>query len=321
MVNLFTPLKIKNIELKNRVVLPPLVRFSMVGKDGKVTKELLEWYEDVAKGGTGLIIVEASCVAEDGKLRDNQIGIWDDSFIDGLKEIAKIGDKYNVPMIIQIHHAGFKEDISTVSEELLDEILEKFVNAFTRAKLAGFNGIEIHGAHTYLISQLNSKIWNKRDDKYGGSFEKRMFFTKELVNRTKKLFSNDFILGYRMGGNEPDLCDGIEIAKFLEKIGIDLIHVSTGVPDPEKKQLEKVERPIDFPFDWVVYMGVQIKKYVKIPVIGVKNIKTEEQASFLIENQMLDLVAVGRAMIARPNWVKHAEKDYKKRTGKESYGN
>ena len=315
-MNLFTPLNIKNKKLKNRVVLPPLVRFSMVEKDGLVTESLLEWYKDVAEGGAGLIIVEASCVAEDGKLRDNQIGIWEDSFIEGLSKIAAIGKKYEVPMLIQIHHAGFKEKVAEVPEELLDQILNQFVEAFKRAKKAGFDGVEIHGAHTYLISQLNSRIWNLRTDKYGGSLEKRMFFTEELIERTKGLFNDDFILGYRMGGNEPELEDGIEIAKYLEKLGVDLIHVSSGVPNPEKKQEVKIDLPKDFPFDWVVYLGVEIKKHVNIPVIGVRNIKTEEQASFLIENEMLDLVAIGRGMIARPNWVEFAKKEYFKRTGK-----
>lgn len=316
MINLFTPLKIKGLTLKNRVVLPPLVRFSMVEKDGFVTEGLLEWYKDVAEGEVGMIIVEASCISEDGKLRENQIGIWDDKFIDGLKKIADIGKKNSVPTIIQIHHAGYKEGIATVQEEVLDELLEKFVKAFKRAKVAGFDGIEIHGAHTYLISQLNSRIWNLRDDKYGGSFEKRMYFSEELIKRTKDLFDDKFILGYRMGGNEPDLEDGIEIAKYLQKIGVDVLHVSSGVPDPERKSPVKIDYPETFPLDWVVYMGTEIKKYVTIPVIGVKNIKLEEQASWLVENELLDLVAVGRGMIARPNWVKHAKKEYEKRTGK-----
>lgn len=315
-MNLFTPLNIKNKILKNRVVLPPLVRFSMVGKDGYVTEDLIQWYRDVAEGGTGLIIVEASCVAEDGKLRDNQIGIWNDDFVEGLSNVAKIGKEYNVPMLIQIHHAGFKQDVATVSTETLDKILEQFVDAFRRAKSAGFDGVEIHGAHTYLLSQLNSRLWNNRKDKYGGTFEKRMHFTEELIDRTKDLFDEDFILGYRMGGNEPELEDGIEIAKYLEKIGVDLIHVSSGVPNPEKKQEVKIDIPTDFKFDWVVYLGVEIKKHVNIPVIGVRNIKTEEQASELIEKGMLDLVAIGRGMIARPNWVEHAKKEYFKRSGK-----
>ena len=198
-------------------------------------------------------------------------------------------------------------------ESLLDDILEKFKLAFVRAKKAGFDGIEIHGAHTYLISQLNSRIWNLREDKYGGTFEKRMFFSKKLIEDTRYLFDDNFILGYRMGGNEPELQDGIEIAKYLETLGIDLLHVSSGTPNPDMKQKEKIDIPEDFPLDWVIYMGTEIKKRVNIPVIGVRKIKKESEASWLIENNLLDFVAVGRAMIARPNWAEIAEKEYKRR--------
>ena len=317
MPNILTPLKIKNIELKNRIVLPPLVRFSLIGNDGYVTEELIEWYERIAADRVGMIIVEATCVAEDGKLRENQLGIWDDSFVDGLKKLSAIGKKYNVPMLIQIHHAGFKEKIKDVSEEVLDNILDKFVTAFERAKRAGFDGIEIHGAHTYLLCQLNSKMWNTRDDKYGGDFERRMYFNKALIERTKYLFDDNFILGYRMGGNEPTLQDGIEIAKYLEKLGVDILHVSSGAPDPKFKQEIKIDNfPDDFPLDWVIYLGTVIKKYVKIPVIGVRKIKTEQQASYLVENNFLDCVAVGRAMIFQPHWMEKARDSYLKRAGK-----
>lgn len=317
MPNILTPLKIKNIELKNRIVLPPLVRFSLIGNDGCVTEELIEWYERIAADKVGMIIVEATCVAEDGKLRENQLGIWDDSFVDGLKKLSAIGKKYNVPMLIQIHHAGFKEKIKDVSEEVLDNILDKFVTAFERAKRAGFDGIEIHGAHTYLLCQLNSRMWNTRDDKYGGDFERRMYFNKALIERTKHLFDDKFILGYRMGGNEPTLQDGIEIAKYLEKLGVDILHVSSGAPDPKFKQEIKIDNfPDDFPLDWVVYLGTVIKKYVEIPVIGVRKIKTEQQASYLVENNLLDCVAVGRAMIFQPHWMEKARDSYLKRAGK-----
>ena len=317
MPNILTPLKIKNIELKNRIVLPPLVRFSLIGNDGYVTEELIEWYERIAADRVGMIIVEATCVAEDGKLRENQLGIWDDSFVDGLKKLSAIGKKYNVPMLIQIHHAGFKEKIKDVSEEVLDNILDKFVKAFERAKRAGFDGIEIHGAHTYLLCQLNSKMWNTRDDKYGGDFERRMYFNKALIERTKYLFDDNFILGYRMGGNEPTLQDGIEIAKYLEKLGVDILHISSGAPDPKFKQEIKIDNfPDDFPLDWVIYLGTVIKKYVKIPVIGVRKIKTEQQASYLVENNLLDCVAVGRAMIFQPHWMEKARDSYLKRAGK-----
>lgn len=317
MTNILTPLKIKNIELKNRIVLPPLVRFSLIGNDGCVTEELIEWYERIAADGVGMIIVEATCVSEDGKLRDNQLGIWNDSFIEGLKKLSAIGKKYKVPMLIQIHHAGFKAGIKDVPEKILDDILEKFVLAFERAKKAGFDGIEIHGAHTYLLCQLNSRMWNIRDDKYGGDFERRMYFNKTLIERTRHLFDDNFILGYRMGGNEPTLQDGIEIAKYLEKIGVDILHVSSGAPDQSFRQEAKiVEYPADFPFDWVIFMGVEIKKHINIPVIGVRRIKTEQQASYLIENNLLDCVAVGRAMIFQPHWMEKARNSYLKRAGR-----
>lgn len=315
MPKLFDSINIKNIKIKNRIVLPPLVRFSMVGKDGFVTDRVVEWYRDVCAGGTGLVIVEASAVAEDGKLRDNQLGIWDDKFIAGLKRIADICHEYEVPVLIQLHHAGFKEKIKDVPEHILDEILESFKRAFRRAREAGFDGIEIHGAHTYLISQLNSRLWNLRDDKYGGTFEKRMYFSKRLIEETRELFNDDFILGYRMGGNEPEVKDGIEIAKYLEKLGVDILHVSSGVPDPVFKQERKIEMPSEFPLDWVIYMGTEIKKHVNIPVIGVRKIKKETEASWLVENNLLDFVAVGRAMIARPNWGEAAKKEYEKRNG------
>lgn len=315
MASIFDKLTIKNIELKNRIVLPPLVRFSIVGLDGYVTDELVSWYEDVLRGGVGLVIVEATAVSEDGKLRENQLGIWNDSFIPGLKKIADKCREYCVPALIQIHHAGFKEGIKDIDKLVLEEILEKFKLAFVRAKKAGFDGIEIHGAHTYLISQLNSRLWNTRTDEYGGPFENRMYFSKRLIEETRELFDDNFILGYRMGGNEPELADGIEIAKYLEKLGIDLLHVSSGVPDPKYNRKEKIEVPNDFPLDWVIYMGTEIKKHVSIPVIGVRNIKKESQASWLVENDLLDLVAVGRAMIARPNWVNVARKEYELRNG------
>ena len=240
-------------------------------------------------------------------MRENQIGIWNDSFIEGLTKVANEIHKYDVPCMIQIHHAGFKEKISEVSEEELDRILKLFEEAFVRAKKCGFDGIEIHGAHTYLISQLNSKLWNKREDKYG----ERLYFSKKLIENTKYLFDENFILGYRMGGNEPELEDGIENAKILESYGLDILHVSSGVPNPEYKRQVKIKNfPKSFPLDWIIYMGVEIKKHIKIPVIGVSKIKKESQASWLVENNLLDFVAVGKAMISQDKWMEKTRKEF-----------
>ncbi|MGL4392373.1 MAG: NADH:flavin oxidoreductase [Fusobacteriaceae bacterium] len=315
-MTLFDEYKIKNITIKNRVVLPPMVRFSKVGEDGFVTEDLVQWYGEIAKGGVGLLIAEATCVSEDGKLRPNQVGIWDDKFIDGLKKIADKCHEFHVPVLLQIHHNGFGEKISEVSENILDNILDKFLEAIIRAKKSGFDGVEIHGAHTYLISQLNSRIWNTRTDKFGIKNNDRIFFVRELITMAKNFFDENFILGYRLGGNEPTLEDGIEIAIQLEKLGVDILHVSSGVPDPEIRHEEKIKMSIAFPLDWVVYMGVEIKKHVKIPVIGVRRIREEKDASWLIENNLLDFVAVGRAMISNPSWTLQARLDYERRTGR-----
>ena len=316
MTTIFDSIKIKNLTIENRIVLPPLVRFSMIGKDGFVTSKLLDWYDSIAKNGVGLIIVEASAVEESGKLRDNQLGIWDDKFLEGLSQIAKIIHQYKTKVIIQIHHAGFKEKIATVPQERLYEILELFRLAFYRAKKAGFDGIELHGAHTYLLSQLASSLWNTRSDCFGGTLEKRMFFVQKLIEETKNIFDDNFILGYRMGGNEPELQDGTEIAKYLEQLGVDLLHVSSGVPNPLIKQESKIPVPVDFPLDWVVYMGTEIKKHVSIPVIAVRKIKKETEASWLVESDLVDMVAVGRAMIGRPNWIVEAFKNFNKRNAR-----
>ncbi|MBQ3437796.1 MAG: NADH:flavin oxidoreductase [Fusobacterium sp.] len=311
--NIFSEYNIKNIKIKNRIVLPPMVRFSLIDKSGYVNDKLVNWYGDIARSGVGLIIVEASAVEESGKLRENQIGIWDDTFIEGLSKIANEIHKYDVPCMIQIHHAGFLNKLNNISEEKLDEILDLFIKAFHRAKSCGFDGIEIHGAHGYLISQLNSKIQNQRKDKYG----EHLYFSRELISRTKELFDDNFILGYRMGGNEPELEDGINNAIELEKMGIDLLHVSNGIPYTEYKKAIKINSfPNDFPLNWIVYLGTKIKEKVKIPVIGVYGIKKECEASWLIENNLLDFVAVGRAMIARENWIKKARKDFKNRINK-----
>ena len=147
-----------------------------------------------------------------------------------------------------------------------------------------------------------------------------MYFNKTLIERTKYLFDDNFILGYRLGGNEPTIEDSTEIAKYLESLGLDLIHISSGIPEERFRQAAKIDNfpenypeEKDFNLDWVIYMGVEIKKHLHIPVIGVRNIRTEEQVSYLVENNLLDMVAVGRAMIFTNHWMRKARKSYLKR--------
>ena len=317
MSNLFDPIMIKNNKIKNRVVVPPMVCFGYAETNGFVTKANIAHYEALAMGGPGLIILEAHAVEEKGKLTNDQLGIWSDLHIEGLKRIAEACHKQDVIAMVQIHHAGLQtpKNVSTsaiapsdydkdgriATAMTLDEIKrieEAFLKAAIRARKAGFHGIELHGAHGYLIDQFMSPITNHRQDEYGGSIENRMRFGLEVVGMIKAELGKDFILGYRMGGNEPTLEEGIVIAKALEEKGVDLLHVSAGIAGDTIPEVPK-----DFPYNWIVYCGTQIKQAVKIPVIVVNGIRTSAQASFLIENNLADFVAIGKAQLVDKNWA------------------
>jgi NADPH2 dehydrogenase len=320
MVNLSADSKIKKLVIKNRIVMPPAVCFGWTDSSGFVNEDHVIHYEKIAKGGAGLIIVEATCINKDGRLADSQLGVWGDDQIDGLSKIAKACHEHGAVVLVQIHHAGLKtpegvtKDIVGPSEvslsgkagralkvEEIQNIQEDFINAAKRVKAAGFDGIELHGAHGYLIDQFMSPVTNKREDQYGGTIENRMRFALEIVKRLKEESGENFIIGYRMGGNSPTLEDGIHIAKALEENGVDLLHVSAGI------QGEKLpEVSIGFPYNWIVYMGTEIKKHVTIPIIAVNGIRTPKQAAYLVENGLADFVAVAKAQLADHNWANKA---------------
>ncbi len=322
MADLFSPISIKGIEIKNRIVLPPMVRFGWSDEKGFVSDKHIKHYSQIAEGGAGLIIIEAVAVAEDGKLSEDQLGIWSDDFIDGISKIAEACHKYGAVVTAQIHHAGLQTPVAVskmpqapsdfkkngslaakaLSLEEIQKIQEQFVAAAGRAKKAGLDGIELHGAHGYLISQFMSSITNKRDDDYGGDLAGRSTFALQIIEMIKdSIESDDFIIGYRMGSNEPTLDDGRKIAKILEDAGVDLLHVSSGL---EGDTIPKP--PLDFDFSWIVYCGTEVKKQVKIPVVVVARIKTPEQGKYLIENNLADFVAVGRAHLCDTDWANKA---------------
>lgn len=320
MANLFSEYNLKKLIIKNRVVMPPAVCFGWTDNSGMVSEDHIAHYEEIAKGGPGLIVIEATCIDKDGRLDDTQIGVWSDEHIDGLKKIAQVCHNHGAKVLVQIHHAGIKTPDSVIerasgpseftqgerTSRALDiseihRIQEEYLEAARRVKQAGFDGIELHGAHGYLIDQFMSPITNKREDGYGGSLENRMRFGLEVVRKIRSEFGDDFILGYRMGGNAPTISEGIEIAKSLEKAGVDLLHVSAGIVGEE---LPKA--PEGFPFNWIVYQGTEIRKHLNIPVIVVNGIRTPEQAEYLIENDMADFVALCKSQLADPEWANKA---------------
>ena len=312
--------------------MPPMVTFDYLEENGLFTEEHVTHYEERAKGGVGLIIIEATCVNKNGRLADRQLRLWSDKYVDGFSKIAEACHKYGAKVLLQIHHAGLKapksSSVDIVAPSNYDEKLDlknssisaraltvneihglqkDFIDAAVRAKKAGLDGVELHGAHGYLISQFLSPIVNKREDLYGRNVINRARFATEIITGIREATGNDFIIGCRMGSNEPDLRTSIELAKNFEKAGADLLHVSFGFGPIAMAQSDLPMVPEDFKHNWIVYGGTEIKRNVNIPVIVVNGIKTPEQASDLIENDLADFVAVGRGLLVDAEWVNKAQ--------------
>lgn len=321
MSNLFSSINIKGFEIRNRIVMPPMVCFGWSDNDGFVTEEHVEHYDRRSKGGTGLVIVEATCIKKDGRLASTQLGIWSDEHIEGLKRITEVCHKNGAVILIQIHHAGFKTPQDVLAPALapsdmekdgqkiaraltIDEIhsiQEDFLAAAKRAKAAGFDGIELHGAHGYLINQFVSPFANRRDDEYGGSFDNRMRFGLEIIKKIKTELGENFIIDIRMGANEPDAEAGVQIARAYEEAGVDLLHVSAGIGSGQYPAV-----PEGFEYNWIVYCGTEVKKNVTIPVIVVNDIRTPERAAYLVENNLADFTAIGKGLLVDSSWAKKA---------------
>jgi NADPH2 dehydrogenase len=321
MTELFSGISIKGFSVKNRIALPPMVNFGWSDDKGFVSEKHVRHYDRIAKNEAGIVIVEATCISKDGRVADSQLGIWSDEHVEGLKKITSACHKYGAIVLIQIHHSGLvvKDIISEfaygpsaiegnpgtreLTIEQMEKIKQNFINAAIRAKNAMFDGIEVHGAHGFLLNQFtNSKI-NKRTDEYGGTLSGRLKFPLEIIAGIKKAINEPFILGYRLGVNHSSLEEGIESAKHLEKAGVDLFHVSHG---GNKDEINA--KPEGFNYNNVVHSGTVVKKNVSVPVITVNEIQTPERASWLIENNMCDFVSIGRDLLVDNEWVIKARK-------------
>lgn len=337
MPGLFSDISIRNKKIKNRIVMPPMVCFGFSNKEGQVTEKNIQHYEARARGGTGLVIIEATCVSQNGRLSDTQLGLWSDKQIEGFGKIAQSCHQYGALAMAQIHHSGLTvpdnvsqdkfapsafRGISNIggrelsaremSLEEISKVQADFVAAAVRAQKAGLDGVELHGAHGFLINQFLSPMVNKRQDDYGGSLTKRTTFACEIIARIRWAVEPGFIIACRIGCNDSELQESIKIARSLEKAGVDLIHVSTGMTSAIKTLPPEQHRvPEGFPYNWVVYGGTEIRKKVKVPVIVVNGIRTPEQANYLIENNLADFVAIGKGHLVNPEWANEAYNNQK----------
>jgi 2,4-dienoyl-CoA reductase-like NADH-dependent reductase (Old Yellow Enzyme family) len=285
---------------------------------GAVTNRLIGFYVR-RSAALGLVIVEHCYVSKNGKLGLKQLGIYDDALLSGLERLAANVHALATPVVVQLSHAGGVALKDVIGEDPagpsairgtrklnVDEIeglADEFAAAAERAVKAGFDGVELHGAHGYLLNQFFSPLLNKRRDDYGGSLENRMHFPLMVVKKVRKSLGGRLLL-YRVGAD--DLCakgtrvrDAVKFSKKLEQFGVDVVDVSGGFCGSEPKQLRNVK-------GYFVPQAFEVKKAVKVPVIGVGGIKEAHFADGLVRDGKVDLVAVGRALWKDPKWAERA---------------
>ena len=316
MLNLFSHIETNNLRLKNRIVLPPMATEKSTS-NGTVTDQLIKHYTDRAKD-LGLMIVEHSYVHPSGKLSKKQLGSYSDDLLQGLRNLVDEIHKLDTPIVLQINHAGgtSKEEIIgrkplspskeyfnkavKMTKEDIKTIKNSFSDAAVRAEKVGFDGIEVHGAHGFLLGQFTSPLVNNREDEYGGSLENRMRFPLEVVEAVKNK-TDDIEILYRLGSTdlEPEgqtVEESIELAKRLEEIGVDMIDVSGNMCGSAPESLDGEQ-------GFFIEQANKIKQEVDVPVIGVGGIREPEFANKMIKDEKVDLIAVGREYLKDPKWA------------------
>ncbi len=319
---LFSPFAIKNIQLRNRIVMPGLASF-LIKNDGTITDATVEHYRRRAGGGPAMIILEACAVSPEGVVSNHQARIYDDRFIDGLSRIAAVIKSEGSVAAVQIHHGGrqtsikvigrkplapspipcptIRGEVETLSLDGIQEIVEKFGDSAERARQAGFELIEIHGAHGYLINQFLSKISNIREDEYGGDTVGRSRFAIEIVEEVRKRLGPDFPLSFKISAQEfvpggLTVEESIEILKYLVTAGIDVVQVSAG----NDLTPEWICQPMFMPKACLADSADRVKKALNIPVMAVGRINDPMVANEILINGQADLVCIGRGLLADP---------------------
>lgn len=329
---LFSPAKIANLELKNRIVMPAM-GCSFAESSGEAGPRIIKYYAERAKGGTGLIITEITRIDDEtGVGTPNQLAVTKPFVIGQLSRLVEAVHAYDTKLFVQLHHPGNqtpsrliggKQPVSAsdvtckiigeqpraLSTEEVEEMVKKFVTGAVIAQKAGVDGVEIHGAHGYLVSQFLSPHTNKRTDKYGGSFEGRMRFATEIIMGIRAYCGPRFPIGIRMNGSDY-LDDGITEeeaiaqAKYFEKLGVCYINVSCGTYDSGSTIIE----PNFFQEGWKKHLAANIRKEVSVPVIAVCNIKHPAVAEQLLEEGVTDFVGIARGNLADPEWGNKAKR-------------
>lgn len=329
--HLFTPGKIGNLVVPNRIIMAPMAT-NYPSETGGITEFLVDYYEQRAKGGTGLIIAENCCVDYPaGKGGATQLRLDEDRFIPGISRLVEAVHYWGAKISIQINHSGpsgvpakteGKGPVGAspvtygphmapprmLERDEIEAIIEKYAQAVLRAKKANFDAIELHGSHGYLLAHFMSPYTNKRKDEYGGDIEGRLRLVIGVIRRVRELVGAEYPLMFRISADEfVDGGRGVEESKHMASIlaaeGIDALHVSAGThPAMHPSGTLSIE-PMAYEQGWRVYLAEEMKKAVDIPVIAVGVIRDPDFAEEVLAKGRADFVALGRGLIADPEWA------------------
>ncbi|MFH0812026.1 MAG: NAD(P)/FAD-dependent oxidoreductase [Pseudomonadota bacterium] len=331
---LFEPGYIGTLEVSNRIIKSSTTT-GMANIDGTVTEKLIRHYKELARGGAGLVNVGYAWVDKiASKSVQCQIGVADTEHIPGLMWLAKTIQDNGAKAGLQLEHCGRQKFLGTppmkapsripweelkmmggtIPDELTFEEVEGIVEAFgdgaLRTKMAGFDLVEVHGAHGYVITNFLSPRTNKRTDWYGGSLENRMRFLLEIVANVRKKVGPDYPFSVRLSGTEYEVDgvmieDTIETAKALEKAGVNIIHISGG----NHHQMAHQVTPMYFPVAHNTWAAERVKKEVNIPVIASGSITSPELAEEILASGKADFVGLARPLFADPYFPKKAREN------------
>ncbi len=314
------PCRIGTKTAKNRITMAPTVKFT-AGEDGIAGEFFAKHYGLRAKGGVGFICVEATAVSPEGRLFPSQIGLWNDEQISGHKAIADACHEYGTLVVPQLHHGGLgthpacgpytspspvmwgRGDERTLAHELsvyeIHRIQQNFVDAALRAQKAGYDGVQLHGCHQYLINDFASDI-NKRTDEYGGSTENRARFGCEIIKPIRKACGKDFIISIRTTGCDPTIEESIAIADRYVAAGADFLQISSGIADTSA-----LPHDDSLPYNRIAELGVKFREYFKgiVPVSCVNDLRSPEQVNYLLENELVDFVDLACGLLADPDFA------------------
>ena len=322
---LFSPLKIGDLQIKNRIVMPPMCMYKAKNENGCPRCFHRLHYAARALGGAGLIIVEATAVEPRGRITSRDLGLWNDEQLEAHARLVKECVKYGAVMAVQLAHAGrksecegliapsavkFSESYKTPRQMSADDIVavkQAFVQAAIRAERAGYAATEIHAAHGYLISEFLSPEINLRDDEYGGRFENRTRFLKEILSEVKAAVQ--IPVGVRISADswvkgDWSLEDSVRLAKELEALGAAFIHVSAG------GFFERTDSAPAFTPLYQAGYAKAVKQAVSIPVIAVGLITKASEGEALLLGGVCDAVAYGRELLRNPYFAFNAMREF-----------